>query len=371
MNKLVKLSVLLAALATVSMVSAPARAEKIRDLAEIKGARENQLVGYGIITGLDGTGDDMSAPLATQSALALLRRLGVQVDAKQLRLKNIAAVIVTATIPAFAKAGTKLDVTVSSIGNAKSLSGGVLIQTLLKGANRKTYAVAQGNLIIGGYAAKGKSGTTVQSGSQTTGRIPQGALVEREIPTKFMLKGQLSLSIRYPSFLVASRMSKAIVDHLGKGSARATDGGSVVVTVPKKYLKRPVDLIAEIQQLDVTPEQRARIVVSERTQTIVAGGDVRLSPVAVVHGNLTIIVKEQPKVSQPKAAFTDGKPVKVDKSDVVVEEKETAFQYLEGAATLSDLSSVLGTLGLSARELISVLQALKTAGALQAELVVQ
>ncbi len=366
----VRSSVILAVLATLLTVGGTARAEKIRDLAEIKGARENQLVGYGIVTGLGGTGDDQTAPLATQSALALLRRLGVQVNARQLRLKNIAAVIVTATIPAFAKSGTKLDVTISSIGNAKSLAGGVLIQTLLKGANRKTYAVAQGALIIGGYAAKGKSGTKVKTGTQTTGSIPQGALVEREIPTKFMFKGKLSLSLRHPSFVVASRMAKAIRKRLGNGAAYAPDGGTIIVSVPKKFLKRPVDLIAEIQQLDVKPEQRARIVISERTQTIVAGGDVRLSPVAVVHGNLTIIVKERPRVSQP-APFTKAKATKVEDSDVAVEETESAFQYLEGAATLSDLSTVLGTLGLSARELISVLQALKTAGALQAELVVQ
>jgi len=353
-----------------------AQAEKIRQLAEIKGARENQLLGYGIVVGLSGTGDDPTAPLATQSTLAMLRRLGIQVDARQLLLRNIAAVVVTANIPPFAKPGTKIDVTVSSIGNARSLEGGVLVQTLLKGADRKTYAAAQGSLVIGGFSARGKTGSKVKSGTVTSGRIPQGALVERAIPTKFLHKGKIQLSLKRPSFVTASRMANAIDKALGKDLARATDGGTVVVTLPKQNQKKkrdqqsPVALIARIQGIDVKPEQRARVVVSERTQTIVAGGAVTLAPVAVVHGNLTIVIREAPKVVQPEA-LAGGDTTKVDESDVSVQEKVSSMQYLEGAATLSDLSNVLGTLGLSARELISVLQALRTAGALEAELIVQ
>lgn len=352
-----------------------AQAEKIRQLAEVKGARENQLLGYGIVVGLNGTGDDPTAPLATQSTLAMLRRLGIQVDARQLLLRNIAAVVVTANIPPFAKPGTKIDVTVSSIGNARSLEGGVLVQTLLKGADRKTYAAAQGSLVIGGFSAGGKTGSKVKSGTVTSGRIPQGALVERAIPTKFLHKGKIQLSLKRPSFVTASRMANAIDKALGKDLARALDGGTVVVTLPKGDKKKknqpsPVALIAQIQGIDVKPEQRARVVVSERTQTIVAGGAVTLAPVAVVHGNLTIVVREAPKVVQPEA-LAAGETAKVNESDVSVQEKISSMQYLEGAATLSDLSHVLGTLGLSARELISVLQALRTAGALEAELVVQ
>lgn len=360
----------LAALLAVLAPASEASADKIRDLADIKGARDNQLIGYGVVTGLAGTGDDTSAPLATQSMMAMLRRLGVQVDSKQLRLKNIAAVVVTATIPPFAKSGTELDVTVSSIGNASSLAGGVLVQTVLKGANRKSYAVAQGSLVLGGFAAKGKSGSAVKSGSQTVGRIPQGALVEREIPTKFVFNGKLHLSLRQPSFTLASAVANAIDGALGEGSASAADGGSVTITVPEDLLARPVDLIAQIEQIDVQAERRATVVVNERTQTIVAGGDVRLSPVAIVHGDLTIIVKEQKVVSQPDP-LSEGKTVESKESDVAVEEKESTMQYLDGAQTLADLSSVLGTLGLNARELISVLQALRTAGALEADLVVQ
>lgn len=351
-------------------VSFEARATKIRELAEIQGARDNQLVGYGVVTGLNGTGDDVSAPLATQSMLSMLRRLGVQVDNRQLRLKNIAAVVVTATIPAFAKPGTKLDIAVSSIGNSRSLEGGILVQTVMKGANRKSYAVAQGAVQIGGFAVKGRTGSKVMSGTTTSGRIPTGAIIEREIPTKFLFKGQVKLSLRQPSFAVAARMAKVLNENLGEGSAEASDGGTVAVNVPEEFLTKPVALIAQIQEYEVKAERRARVVVSERTQTIVAGGDVRLAPVAVVHGNLTIVVNEQPRVTQP-APLAAGETVVTEDSQVEVTEAQTSMQFISGAATLADLAGALGTLGLSARELISVLQALKTAGALEAELVVQ
>jgi flagellar P-ring protein precursor FlgI len=356
-----------------------ARAEKLRELVSVAGARDNQLIGYGVVTGLNGTGDDITAPLAMQSTLAMLRRLGVQVDARQLRLRNIAAVTVTATIPAFARPGTKLDITVSSIGNARSLEGGVLVQTVLKGADRRSYAVAQGSLVLGGFAAKGKSGSSISNGSVTAGRVPEGALVEREIPTKFVNSGKLNLSLKKPSFTLASRVAKAVDDSLGEGSAAATDGGSVEVTVPKEFEGKAVDLIAQLEDLEVKPERGARVVVSERTQTIVAGGDVRLAPVAIVHGSLTIVVKEQPQVVQPTAPIVAAGPnagagvqtAVVPQTTVQAQEERSSMTYIDGAATLSDIASALGALGLSARELISVLQALKSAGALEAALEVE
>ncbi len=360
----------LCAIAVLVLAPTHARAEKLRDLTEVAGARDNQLIGYGVVTGLNGSGDDASAPLAMQSTLAMLRRLGVQVDHQQLRLRNIAAVMVTGTMPPFSQPGTKLDITVSSVGNARSLEGGVLVQTVLKGADRKAYAIAQGSLTIGGFAVKGKSGTTVQSGTVTVGRISQGALIERAIETKFVIDGKLRLSLRKPSFTLASRIAKAIDDSLGEGSASADNGGSVSVVVPEELASKPVQLIAQLEELEVKAERGARVVVSERTQTIVAGGDVRLAPVAVVHGNLTIVIKERPRVSQP-GALAAGATTTVPRSDVTVSENETSMQYLDGAASLADLASALGTLGLTARELISVLQALKTAGALEAELVVE
>ncbi|MEM9694370.1 MAG: flagellar basal body P-ring protein FlgI [Myxococcota bacterium] len=359
-------------LLSIVLAASPARADRIRDLAEIRGARENQLVGYGVVIGLAGTGDNTaSAPLAVQSTLAMLRRLGVQIDARQLLLRNIAAVMVTATIPPFSKPGTRLDVTVASIGDARSIQGGVLVQTVLKGADRKTYAVAQGNLVVGGFSAKGRSGSSVSSGNQNAGRIPGGGLVEREIPTKFVFKGKLSLSLRRPSFTLASRVAAAINKELKSDrAARPIDGGTVEVTIPKKDRRRAVDLIARIHALDVKAETSSRVVVSQRTQTIVAGGDVRLKPVAVVHGNLTITIKETPVISQP-GALANGDTATASESEVEVQEKVTNMKYLDGAASLGDLTRVLGTLGLSARELINVLQALRAAGALEAEIVVQ
>jgi flagellar P-ring protein FlgI len=355
----------------VASFSSSAEAAKLRDLTQVEGARDNQLLGYGIVTGLRGSGDDITSPLAAQSTLAMLRRLGVRVESKRVQLRNVAAVVVTATIPAFATPGTKLDVTVSSIGNAKSLRGGVLVQTPLKGADRKTYAVAQGSLAIGGVRVSGKSGSAVSINVTTAGRVPNGALVERRILTKFVHKGALRLSLRRPSFPLAARIVTAIDKKLGVGSAIAVDGGTISLKIPDKYKKSTVSLIAMLGTLEVKTVRHARIVVGERTQTIVASGDVKLAPVAIVHGDLTIVVKEQPQVSQPTGALTRGTTKVVDQSKVSVKEKESTVHYMNGAATLSDLASALGALSLTARQLVSVLQALKAAGALEAEIVVQ
>ncbi len=362
---------LVATLALALGLTSPAHAEKLRDLTNITGARDNQLLGYGVVVGLQGTGDDVSAPLAAQSVLSVLRRLGVQADSKQVRLRNVAAVLVTATIPPFVKPGNKLDVVVSSIGNAKSLKGGVLVQTLLKGADRNTYAVAQGSMVLGGYQAQGRSGSGAKTGSTTSGRIPGGALVERAVKTQFVTKNRLELSLHTPSFTVAARIAAAIDAKLGANTADPVDGGTVVVKIPSKFAKKPVMLIAELEQIEVKPDRRARVVVSERTQTIVAGGDVRLAPVAVVHGQLTIVVKERPTVSQPEGPFTQGQTKVLPDSEVTVQERSSTMHYVDGAATLADLASALGALGLNARELISVLQALRSASALEAEIIVQ
>lgn len=347
--------------------------ERIRDLAEIAGARENQLVGYGLVTGLSGTGDDASVPFTAQSVLAMLRRLGVQVDPTQLRLRNVAAVVVTANLPAFAKQGTKLDITVSSIGNARSLSGGVLVQTLLKGADQKTYAVAQGNLTVGGFEAKGGTGSSVKQGSTTTARVPEGALVEKEIPTEVVNGGAVRLELRSPGFGVSARVAAA-VNQKFPAAATATDGGTIKVVVPVEFKDRVVELVSELEDLEVTPVRRARVVINERTGTIVAGGDVRLAPSAVVHGGLTIVVRETPTVSQPNAGGLvggAGTTVVVPKSDVVTHEPAKPVAYMGKAPTLADVASALSALGLSTRELTSVLQAMRAAGALEAELVVQ
>jgi flagellar P-ring protein FlgI len=348
-----------------------ARAERVRDLADVAGVRENQLIGYGLVTGLSGTGDDTSVPFTAQSVLAMLRRLGVQVDPVQVRLRNVAAVVVTSTLPAFSKQGSKIDITISSIGNARSLSGGVLVQTLLKGADQKTYAVAQGSLTVGGFEAKGSTGSAVKQGSTTTARIPEGAIVEREIPVSMVEGGAVRLELRTPGFAISSRLTAAINVKFPE-AARATDGGGVRVMVPAAYQDRVVELIAMLEDLEVTPVRRARVVINERTGTIVAGGDVRLAPSAVVHGALTIVVKESVTASQPNAPFgAAGSTVVVPKSDVVTHEPTKPVAYVAQAASLADVASALSALGLPTRELTSVLQAMRAAGALEAELVIQ
>ena len=354
-------------------VSGAARADKLRDLCDVVGARDNQLVGYGVVTGLNGTGDDVSAPFAAQSLRALLRRLGVQVDARQVRLRNVAAVLVTATIPPFVRSGARLDVTVSSIGNARSLSGGILIQTPLHGADRKTYAVAQGSMLIGGFSAEGSSGASVQSNSTTAARIPNGALVEREIKSAMLQGGRLTLALRSPDYATANRVTEAVVKSLGAGSARALDGGSIEVKPPRSFDGRPVELIAQLGDLEVTPSDNARVVINERTGTIVVGGEVRLSPVAIAQGGITVTVQEFKDVSQP-APFADRGRTEVTKhSEVSVDEKQPqpSLAYLQGAASLADVANALAALGVTPRELASILQALKAAGALRAEVVVQ
>lgn len=351
-----------------------AQAERLRDIADVVGARPNQLVGYGIVTGLNGTGDDVSVPFAAQSTLSLLRRLGVQVDGKQIRLRNVAGVIVTASLPAFAKAGTKIDVTVTSLGNAKSLAGGTLVQAMLKGPDQQTYAVAQGNLVLGGFDAAGASGSSVKSGTTTGGRIPEGAIVEREIATDLVPGKELTLGLRNPGFSVAAKLAQVINEKLGSDVASAPNGGSVVVRVPGAYQGKPVELIALLEDLEVPIVRRARVIINERTGTIVAGGDVRLAPAAVLHGSLSIVVKEAPQVSQPNAGLLGaaGSTVVVPRSEVQASDgRGRPIAYVPGAATLSDVVSALGALGLSPREMTGVLQALRTAGALEAEVVVQ
>ena len=347
-----------------------ARADKLRDLCDIVGARDNQLVGYGVVTGLNGTGDDITVPFAQQSLRALMRRLGIQVDAKQARLKNVAAVIVTATIPAFVREGSRLDVTVSSMGNAKSLRGGVLVQTPLRGADRKTYAVAQGALVVGGFSASGASGSSVQENVTTTGRVPTGALIEREIKTTYWAKEQVTLALRAPDFGTAQKVVEALGKAFGKDSAKALDGGSIELKAPADLKDKPVELLAKLGDVDVDPVSSARVVINERTGTIVAGGDVHLSPVAIAQGGITISIQETKQVVQPNA-FAQGQTQAVQNSDVQAAEKGPALTYVKGAATLADVATSLSTLGVSPRELASILQALKGAGALRAEIIVQ
>jgi flagellar P-ring protein FlgI len=356
------------------LVPGNARADKVRDLVDVVGARENQLLGYGVVTGLQGTGDDISSPFAMQSLRALLRRLGVQVDARQIRLKNVAAVIVTANIPPFARGGSKLDVVVSSMGNAKSLRGGVLVQTPLRGADRRTYAAAQGPLVLGGFSASGGSGSSVQENIVTTGRIPNGGIIEREIKTTFAQDGKVVLAIRAPNFDTATRVAEGLNKAMGDGTARALDGGTVEIKAPSELKNKPVELISKLGEVDVDPGSMARVVVNERTGTIVAGGDVRLSPVAIAQGGITIAVKESKEVSQPNGGglVNAGNTAVVQRTDIETQEqKPPALTYVNGAASLAEVAQALSTFGVTPRELGSILQALKASGALRAEIIVQ
>jgi flagellar P-ring protein precursor FlgI len=365
------LLVMFVALLLVAFTPGNARAVKVRDLVDIVGARENQLVGYGVVTGLNGTGDDITAPFATQSLRALLRRLGVQIDARQIRLKNVAAVIVTANIPAFARNGSKLDIVVSSMGNAKSLRGGVLIQTPLRGADRRTYAVGQGPLVLGGFSASGGSGSSVQENVTTTARIPNGALIEREIKTTFAVEGRVQLALRAPNFDTAQRICDGLNKAMGEGTARPLDGGSIEVKAPSELKNKPVELVSKLGDIDVEPGSVARVVLNERTGTIVAGGDVRLSPVAIAQGGITISVKESKEVSQP-GILSRGNTAEVKRTDIeATEQKPPALTYVNAAASLAEVAQALSTFGVTPRELGSILQALKAAGALRAEIIVQ
>jgi flagellar P-ring protein precursor FlgI len=357
--------------ASASLLPRDAQADKLRDLCDVVGARENQLIGYGVVTGLNGTGDDITVPFAAQSLRALLRRLGIQVDGTQLRLRNVAAVIVTANIPPFERSGSRLDVTVSSMGNAKSLRGGVLVQTPLHGADRKTYAVAQGALVVGGFSASGANGSSVQENVTTTGRVPNGALVEREIQTNFSDKDKITLALRSPDFGTAQRIVEALDKAMGDGTAKALDGGAIEVKAPDKLKSKPVELVSKLGEVDVDPIMSARVVINERTGTIVAGGDVHLSPVAIAQGGITISVQETKQVSQPNM-LAAGTTREVDNSHVDASEKQApSLTYMKDAATLADVAQALSTLGVSPRELASILQALKGAGALRAEIVMQ
>jgi flagellar P-ring protein FlgI len=391
---------------------APARADRLLDLCDVVGVRENQLIGYGVVVGLQGTGDDVSAPFAMQSLRSLLRRLGVQIDSGQLRLRNVAAVLVTTNVPAFARSGGRLDVTVSSVGNARSLRGGVLAQTPLRGADRRVYAAAQGPLIVGGYEAGGVGGG-VQAATTNTARIPGGALIEREIDTSVEQDGALTLALKQPSFLTAQRVVEAVNAQLGKPAARAVDAGSieVKVEVPEEpgdadagAAKRPdgktkktngqlalearekaerqqkaqaakraaaaVSLLAKLTAVEVAPDIVARVVINERTGTVVAGGDVRLLPVAIAQGGITINVRERAEVSQP-GALSGGTTEVVRQTEVEANEPTPQVAYLDGAASLADVAKALSSFGVSPRELASILQGLRSAGALRAEIIVQ
>lgn len=351
-----------------AMVPAGARAMRIKDLATIEGVRENRLVGYGLVVGLNGTGDGAGTQFTVQSLVNMLERLGVTVNRNQVKVNNIAAVIVTADLPPFARAGSSIDVQVSSMGDAKSLAGGTLLMTPLTAADGQVYAVAQGPVLVGSLAFGGKA-AKVQSNHPTAGRIPDGALIEREVAFSLAELETLSFRLKEADFTTAARMSSAIDRRFGEGIATAIDSGTLQVEVPEAFRARTVSFVAALEGLEVTPDATARIAVNERTGTIVIGEDVRIATIAVSHGNLNLVISEAPEVSQPNP-FSEGETVAVPRTAIEVSEEGGEIVVLPRGVSIGEVARALNAIGATPRDLIAIFQAIKAAGALHAELVI-
>jgi flagellar P-ring protein precursor FlgI len=364
-------------LASGLMLAADARAVRLKDVASIRGVRSNQLIGYGLVVGLKGTGDDQQVYFTLRSVQLMLRRLGVQAandktfNLQNLRLRNAAAVMVTAQLPPFVRAGTRLNVTVSSLGNATSLEGGTLLMTPLRGVDLKVYALAQGAVSIGGgFSARGRTGSRVQKNHTTVARVPLGAIVEREVPSRFVVNKQMVVALRRPDFTTARRLAEAINKAMGEKIANPKDPATIVVKVPKAYAKRTVALASKLEVVRVKPDQPAQVIINERTGTVVIGSNVRLRPVAISHGSLTLEVNERFKVSQPKA-FGRGRTRVVPKTDIKATVRGGPIRLLDPGANPSDVVKALNALGASPRDLVAIFQALEQAGALPAKLIIQ
>jgi flagellar P-ring protein FlgI len=340
-------------------------AARIKDLAYINGVRSNQLVGYGLVVGLNGTGDKSNTIFTNQSLANMLEKMGVRIDPKLTKVNNIAAVTVTADLPPFGKVGNKIDATVSSIGDAKSLGGGVLLLTQLKGADGEVYAMAQGPLVVGGFLASG-TGATVQKNHPTVGRVPNGVTIEREISYADMKSDSLLISLKTPDYTTARRMAERI-NQTFVGAAYAKDGGSVAVNTPDEQKPNPVKFVSMIENLDVKPDNAARIVVDEKTGTVVMGEHVLIATVAVSHGNITVQVKEDTNVSQP-LPFARGRTVNTPDTQIKVEEDRGRWAVIPEGITIRELVNAMNATGVPTRDIITILQTIKAAGALHAEL---
>ncbi len=358
----------LAALAMLGCAVSPAAAtSRIKDLANIEGIRQNQLIGYGLVVGLNGTGDTLNnTPFTKQSLQAMLERLGVNIRGQQIRTGNVAAVMVTANLPPFATQGTRIDVTASAMGDAKSLEGGTLLVTPLLGADGNVYAVAQGSLAIGGFQAEGQA-AKITRGVPTVGRMPNGAIIEREIDFALNTLGRLRLALRNPDFTTAKRIAIAVNDYMGAPVAEPLDPSTVQLTLPKKFPENVVAMLTDIEQLQVEPDEAAKIVIDERSGVIVIGRDVRVSTVAVAQGNLTVSISEAPQVSQP-APFSRGRTRVVPRTRVGVQEDGRKLALVREGVSLQQIVDGLNALGIGPRDLIAILQAIKAAGAIQADI---
>lgn len=359
------------ALSSICAFLVPADASRIKDLASIGGGRDNQLTGYGIVVGLAGDGDSNSQKSTLSSIANVLQRHGITVDPTQIKARNTAAVMITADIAAFLKPGSRIDVTIASLGDAKSLQGGVLLQTPLIGADGRVYAVGQGPISVGGFlgGASGPGGATVQKNHPTVGMITNGAIVEREIPTSFVNEGILTLQLHNPDFTSATRMANAINTRYPAAAALPLDAATINVQVPELYAGREVAYLAELGAIEITPDTLARVVINERTGTIVATSSVRLSQVAISHGSLTITVSSTLGVSQPMP-YSGGQTAVVPSTQTDVSEARGGFQVIPETPSIERLAAALNALGVSTREMMAIFQTLKRSGALQAELVI-
>lgn len=363
-------------------------AARIKDISTFKGVRSNQLFGYGLIIGLNGTGDKGGTKFTILALVNMLEKMGIRVNAQDVKVSNVAAVIVSATLPPFARAGKKIDVTLSSIGDAKSLQGGTLLLTPLKGVDDNIYALAQGPLIVGGYVAGGSAGGGVTKNHPTVARISGGATVEREIPLSLKGRKEFTLILNSPDFRTVVRMAEAIDVRFGDHLAMPLDPGTLRVKVPDRFKDTVVSMLADVGDLEVIPDSVARVIVNEKTGTVVIGENVRISVVAVAHGNLSIQIDEKQEVSQPQPFGTarsvqgatpmkmeggvivapGGATVVTPESTVQVQEEKNSLILLSGGRSVGDLVKALNAIGVTPRDLITILQTLKAAGALQAEL---
>jgi flagellar P-ring protein FlgI len=340
---------------------------RIKDLANFEGVRQNQLIGYGLVVGLNGTGDTLNnIPFTKQSIQAMLERMGVNIRGAQIRTGNVAAVMVTANLPPFGTQGTRIDVTVSSLGDAKSLMGGTLLVTPLLGADGNVYAVGQGSLAVAGFVAQGDA-AKITRGVPTVGRISNGAIIEREIEFSLNRLNQVRLALRNADFTTAKRIAAAVNDFLGGPVAEPLDTATVQITLPKAYPSNVISLLTEIEQLQIEPDLPAKVVIDERSGVIVIGRDVRVSTVAVAQGNLTVTIAETPQVSQP-APFSRGRTTVVPRTRVGVTEDGKKLAVVNEGVSLQQLVDGLNALGIGPLDMIAILQAMKANGAIQADI---
>jgi len=351
-----------------AVVAVPtARADRIKDLTSIAGVRDNHITGFGLVVGLDGSGDDARSPMVKSALTKMLKRLGVTIDPSDLKGKNVAAVMLTAELPAFARPGMTFDVTISSLGNAKSLAGGTLLAAPLKGPDDRTWAIAQGALSVGGFVAEGASGSSKKTNHPTVGRLPGGAMVEATAPT-VMPSREIVLVLHQPDFTTATRMRDAIVAVLGANTAQLGDAATVIVGIPPDERGAVPQLIARLEAIEVDPDVRAKVIVDEKTGTIVIGEAVSLRTAAITFGALTVEIDETPAASQPQAPLAHGTTKVVPHTSVKVNEASNPMRMVKKAATVGDVAAALAALGAKPRDLVSILRALKAAGALRADL---